>query len=164
KVISLPSLIGWLSVCMLAAAWGHTLDDHWQNIWIKGGSVGLIAALMLERIEKVQLLRETKAREKASRLFAESRLAEVNEQNTVLDSVQEAIRQLTKDGRNKLYQRPLEVVPVPMDDPTFDPDTADSISGSLLKISTSSVSFAHTQEFLERMVLLKFKLTQRQPI
>ena len=43
--------IGWLSVCIIAAAWGHRLlPDGWQNVWGAFGVFGLASALGLASI------------------------------------------------------------------------------------------------------------------
>jgi hypothetical protein len=43
--------IGWLSVCIIAAAWGHRLlPSEWQNVWGVFGVFGLASALGLASI------------------------------------------------------------------------------------------------------------------
>ena len=54
KMPSMPSLIAWLSVCLLAAAWGHTLDQHWQAVWRQTGAFGLAAAVGLGALERMR--------------------------------------------------------------------------------------------------------------
>jgi hypothetical protein len=44
----ITSNIGWLSLCIIAAAWGNRLvPDAWQNVWAGFGVLGLAAALGL---------------------------------------------------------------------------------------------------------------------
>lgn len=44
----ITSNIGWLSLCIIAAAWGNRLlPSEWQNIWAGFGVLGLAAALGL---------------------------------------------------------------------------------------------------------------------
>ncbi len=44
----ITSNIGWLSLCIIAAAWGNRLlPSAWQNIWAGFGVLGLAAALGL---------------------------------------------------------------------------------------------------------------------
>ena len=45
----ITSTIGWLSVCIIAAAWGDRLlpNEYWGNIWGVIGVFGLVSALGL---------------------------------------------------------------------------------------------------------------------
>jgi hypothetical protein len=44
----ITSNIAWLSLCIIAAAWGNRLlPSEWQNIWAGFGVLGLAAALGL---------------------------------------------------------------------------------------------------------------------
>ena len=47
----ITSRIAWLSVCIIAAAWGNRLlPSEWQNVWGGLGAFGLTAALGLASI------------------------------------------------------------------------------------------------------------------
>ena len=47
----ITSKIGWLSVCIIAAAWGNRLlPSEWQNVWAGIGVFGLAAALGLASV------------------------------------------------------------------------------------------------------------------
>ncbi|MBI2826550.1 MAG: hypothetical protein HYX69_17905 [Planctomycetia bacterium] len=47
----ITSRIGWLSLCIIAAAWGNRLlPSEWQNVWGIVGAFGLAAALGLASI------------------------------------------------------------------------------------------------------------------
>lgn len=47
----ITSRIGWLSVCIIAAAWGNRLlPSEWQNVWAGVGAFGLAAALGLASV------------------------------------------------------------------------------------------------------------------
>ena len=50
--VSITNLIAWLSVCLLAAAWGATIDPSWQPIWMRLGAFGLASALGLSATSK----------------------------------------------------------------------------------------------------------------
>ena len=54
RVVTAPTLIGWLSVCLLAGAYGHTLDEKWQQLWAEMGLLGLAAALGLGSIDRLR--------------------------------------------------------------------------------------------------------------
>jgi hypothetical protein len=48
----ITSKIGWLSVCIIAAAWGNRLlpSVYWENIWGAIGLFGLTSALGLASV------------------------------------------------------------------------------------------------------------------
>ncbi len=47
----ITSKIGWLSLCIIAAAWGNRLlPSEWQNVWAGVGAFGLAAALGLASV------------------------------------------------------------------------------------------------------------------
>jgi hypothetical protein len=174
RLVSVSSLIGWLSLCLLAAAWGRTLDEHWQHIWAYAGVFGLAAAVGLGGVEKAQLVREKYVRDLASRMTCDGRLARLNRQSAALEMIDEAIRLLINHvaaerqrlaynparGTNPLplSHFPLEVIPIKDDGKAFDIDLAPSIAGSLHAISSRVVSFEHDEAFTEPVVLLTFKL------
>ena len=174
RQISLPSLIAWLSLCMLAAAWGHTVDERWQKNWAIAGTFGIVAATGLGSLEKVRLVRNKFLRERTVRLLSEKRLAQFNEHNAALESIDKAIHRLTTHAASERRKRnfkstqskgtavlskyPLKVIPIGEHDDVIDVCSARSIVGSLHKISPSVISFEHDETFTERIVLLAFKL------
>ncbi|HEY2827061.1 MAG TPA: hypothetical protein VGJ04_05620 [Pirellulales bacterium] len=158
RQVSIPSLIGWLSLCMLAATWGRTIDPQWQGLWAKAGTVGLIAAVMLERTEKLRNGRKTKIRREAARVVSEDRLTRLNEQQTTHSLIADAINELCTYAGPDLSHYPLHIIPVNDDDEAFEIDSAPSIKGSLITLSPHTVSFAHDEEFERQVVLLQFKL------
>jgi hypothetical protein len=177
RLVSLPASIAWLSLILLAAAWGRTLDDRWQEIWCRIGAFGLTAAVGLGALEKARFLRDAHVRNLASRISLErldGRLTRLNEQGAALELIDSAIRQLTrhiatvkpipacdrKGGPSALPPKllPLEVIPVKEHGHTFDINSARSIAGALHGISSRVFSFEHDHAFSERVVLLTFSL------
>jgi hypothetical protein len=161
--VSVPSLIGWLSLCMLAAGWGRTIDANRQGLWIKAGAAGLIAAVVLERAERVRLSRRARKRSEAARMVSENRLAALHEYHLTRSSVADAVRQLTLYAGNDVHQFPLKILAICHDAP-FDIDSAPSIEGTLVAISANRVSFAHQQPVEDPVVLLKFKPHKRKTL
>ncbi|MCE9545685.1 MAG: hypothetical protein K8T25_09235 [Planctomycetia bacterium] len=51
---AITTLIGWLSVCLLAAAWGPDLGPRVRSIWNSIGAYGLAASLGLEALARVR--------------------------------------------------------------------------------------------------------------
>ena len=179
RLTSLPSLIAWLSVCLLAAAWGHTLDERWQELWGQAGAFGLASAVGLGALERVRLASERQIRKRATRVRVESGLNRLNEHSATLDSINAAVRRLTEyavrqrqgpsaiPGRSKQFQDsllkdyPLEVVPIEEADFQLQCERAESISGTLRHISSNNVSFEHIEPFTPRVVLLNFNLSDQ---
>jgi len=176
RLTSIPTLIAWLSVCLLAAAWGHTLDERSQELWRQAGALGLAAAVGLGALEKARLASERRVRLRATRIRVESGLNRLNEHSATLDSINAAIRRLTehvtqenqgastKPGRGKRSQAlllkdyPLAVVPIEEAGFKLQCERAQPISGTLRQISSNNVSFEHIQPFTPRVVLLNFNL------
>lgn len=176
--ISFPSLIAWLSVCLLAAAWGHTLDERSQELWRQAGAFGLAAAVGLGTLEKARVVSDRRGRLRATRIRVESGLNRLNEHSATLDSINAAVRRLTEHavqqrqgpsatpGHSKRFQDlllkdyPLEVVPIEAAGFKLQCERAQPISGTLRQISSNNVSFEHTEPFTPRVVLLNFKLSE----
>jgi len=178
RLFSLSASIAWLSLILLAAAWGRTLDERWQGIWIRVGAFGLTAAVGLGGLEKARLIRDKHVHDLAARISIErldGRLTRLNEQSAALDSIDNAIRRLTRHVASErqacnpdpsnfprtLQPFPLEVIPVEEHGEAFDIDAAHSIAGSLHGISSRIFSFEHDHAFFEHVVLLKFALGNR---
>jgi len=180
RLVSVPSLIAWLSLCMLAAAWGRTLDVRWQEFWAQVGAFGLAAAVGLGGLEQARLFRAHWVSEQSVRLRFAGRLALMSEQSDVLESIHEAIRRLARHAESERQERvlrppgaddslalskyPLDIIPVDEHGVGFEIRSPHSIPGRLRKISSSAVSFEHDRAFSERVVVLAFKLGEREPL
>jgi hypothetical protein len=181
KTTSIPTLIAWLSVCLLAASWGHTLDDQWQAIWAEIGAFGLTSAVGLGAIEKVRLAQADRVHNRVLQARVECGLARLNEHSAAVDSINAAVRRLTEHAvksrraeistapRSKrrvqnqlLGDYPLEVTAVEDQEGEFDSNHAVAITGLLRQISSQGVTFEHDAAFNTRIVLLTFKLNEEQ--
>ena len=177
---SLPTLIAWLSLCLLAAAWGGQLDERLQHLWGKVGACGITAAVGLGSLEKTRLFRRKWVRARAVRLQFDDRLSELSDQSAALKSIQGAILRLAEHAASErqkqvlqppgagdplvLSQYPLQVIPVEENGDALEIRSAGSIAGFLHKISSSTVTFEHDRAFTHRVVLLTFKLGERKQL
>jgi hypothetical protein len=180
QLFSLSASIAWLSLILLAAAWGRTLDERWQGIWIRVGAFGLTAAVGLGALEKARLVRDKHVHDLAARISdqrLDGRLTRLNEQGAALELIDNAIRRVTRHVASErqinacnpdtskialpLKPFPLDVIPVREHGEAFDIDAAHSIAGSLHGISSRVFSFEHDHAFSEHVVLLKFALGNR---
>ena len=162
--MSVSALIAWLSLCMLAAAWGQSIDEHWRGPWLNVGTFGLVAAVAFGSIEKAQIARTKWLRQQSERKIFEGRLERLNEQNVTIESINNAIRQLARHAGSELNRYPLEVMPAGENGEAFEFGSARTIIGLLRKISSSAVSFEYEQAFPERIVLLTFHVGKRLPL
>jgi hypothetical protein len=144
---------------MLAATWGRTIDPQWQGWWTKAGTLGLIAAVVLDRSERKRFARKAKVRENAARVISESRLAKVHEQESTRSSVIDAIHELSTYAGLDLNDFPLGIVPI-HDDGNHDVEfqSVRSIPGTLISLTPTTVSFTHNDDFDGQVVLLRFRL------
>lgn len=178
---SIPTLIAWLSLCLLAAAFGHALDAQWQIIWAEAGAFGLAAAVGLGALEKTRAARAERVYNRVMRTRAECGLARLNEHSAAVDSINTAVRRLAEHAAKRrssdvasvsrvkrrwqtqlLSDTPLEIVPVEDQDEPFDSKSVAPITGALRQISSQGVTFEHEEAFAARIVLLTFTLTDEQ--
>ena len=175
RIVSIPTLTAWLSVCILAAAWGKSLNENWQQIWADVGAFGLVASVGLSLIERARIAHRRRARERALQSRAEFGLAKLNEQGAALDAINAAIRRLQaaaarysdcesssggEAGENEamepLSRLPMEITPV-VDYDDANCELAEPIAGSLRKISARGVAFWHARPFVSRVAVLTFR-------
>ena len=180
RIVSVPNLTAWLSLCILAAAWGRSLDDRWQPVWASMGAYGLVASVGLSALEKARRAHQKRLQDRAVRSRVECGLDRLHEQGATLDSVNAALRRLNsyvsrhpstvsdKAGHPKrasqaqsLASLPLEIAPV-VDNGEDDCELASAIDGSIEKISSAGVSFLHAEPFVARVALLTFRLGEKQ--
>jgi len=173
RTVSVPSLIGWLSLCLLAAAWGRQLDERWCQIWTESGTFGLAAAVGLGSLEKTRQSRIKRKHDKALEIRFESGLDRVSQHSATIDSINAAVRRLAqqaaidmhgKFGRSQRNRRrdqmemvadyPLEITPI--DEQAEQGIAFPSSPGVLQQISSRVISFDHYEPIPTRTVLLTF--------
>lgn len=178
---SIPTLIAWLSLCLLAAAFGHALDAQWQIIWAEIGAFGLTAAVGLGALEKTRAARAERVHNRVMQTRVECGLARLNEHSAAVDSINTAVRRLAEHAAKRrsseiasvprfkrrwqtqlLSDTPLEILPVEDQDEPFDSKSVAPITGALRQISSQGVTFEHEEAFAARIVLLTFKLADEQ--
>lgn len=178
RLVSAPTLIGWISVCLLAGAYGHSLDERWQQIWAQMGALGLAAALGLSSIDKLRQARMRRLRDLAMQARFEFGLDRLHQHTATIDSINAAVRQLAQqasfDMRGKLGQAqrnrrrdqmelisdyPLEIVPV--DERGESSVLLPPMTGTLQQISSRVISFEHVDSVPTRTVMLNFRTGEK---
>jgi hypothetical protein len=74
---TVPGLIAWVSVCMIAACWGPELNPALRQWWGWMGLFGLSAAVGLEIAERSRLLLKTRSQVKTTNLRINRNIADV---------------------------------------------------------------------------------------
>lgn len=72
---NLCKLIAWLSVCVLAAAWGSNLDPSWRPIWREVGAFGLVSAFGLSTARQLHSAYRRRADQRTTEGLLTRRLA-----------------------------------------------------------------------------------------
>ena len=164
RALSLPSMIGWLSLCMLVAAWCPAFDVRWQDVWEKAGGVGLVAAFIFDRTAHVRADRRMRGRSEAARLVTEHRLGDLIEHQSSISSITAAVRTVTESLGPKLVQYPLKLFPVGNDNGQFDINSDSFFTGDLLAISSFAIKFKHSELPNSQNVLVVIEPPNREPM
>jgi hypothetical protein len=174
-----PNLIAWLSLCLLAAAWGRTLDANLQRLWAEVGAFGLATAVGLEAVHRARQARDQQFRDRAIRRRLEDGLSRLSDESATLDAMNLALRRLIDDvARRKGPQRcaslwskrqtdaeilrhyPIEISPVDESSAKLAVRSADIILGTIRQLSTSAIAFDHTDALGARVVIVRFRTSK----
>lgn len=179
KTGSLVNLVAWLSVCLLAAAWGPTLGAPWRMLWTIMGSFGLTAALGLQGVERVRRRREQRLLQKEADHRYEHRMAKLEAKRQANNVVAEAVQRIIEDaeqtgsacwdtespysGRRAepriLCRIPVEVSRLSDLEETLQRDDGDCVTGYIQDISPSGVGLLHRQPLDAHRVALRVELS-----
>ena len=92
----LVELIAWLSVCLLVAAWGPTLNAGLRHVWSIFGLFGLVAASGLEAVQRVRLSHERQKERKKALARYENAMGEIQRQKKVDAEVRKAAKRIAE--------------------------------------------------------------------
>ena len=173
KPDSITRLIAFLSVCMLAAAFGSTLDQVWGRTWGIFGAFGLASAVALDALgrsrERAKELRER--RERSSR--AQERVDKMMREKEASEVLSAALRQIqphvTDSGpqRGDLQDGPRQPIDAPVTITPLCPSSGkpgESVRGHVQNISHHGVGLAHDCNLNRDLVLLEITGTNGKPI
>ena len=174
-----PSLIAWLSLCLLAAAWGRTLDANLQRVWAEVGAFGLATAVGLEAVHRACMARERQVRERFVRRRVEHGLSRLIEQSATLDAMSLAVRRLIEDVTRRkgpqpcssgwtkrhceaeiLLRYPIEITSVDDSSTTVEAGSYEPTRGSIRQMSATSISFDHAEPLPTRVAIATFRLSR----
>lgn len=92
----LVELIGWLSLCLLAAAWGPSIDTGWRQLWGIFGVFGLVSAVGLEAVQRVRVSQEEKLQRRQALVRYENAMEEIQRQKKADAEVQRVARRIAE--------------------------------------------------------------------
>jgi hypothetical protein len=158
---SLPSLIAWLSVCLISAAWSNLIDLQWQRLWMEWGSFGSVAAVGLDKRRKAEIQPLANESEQTTAARVEDRLSVIDEQRHIINATNRAFKQIETFARSQqqpVEGLPLAVIPLAYDAEVLDLNSLPFIDGSLRRISTGIVDFDCARALEARIAVLRFNL------
>jgi hypothetical protein len=177
KAAPLTRLIAYLSLCMLAAAFGATVGPAWSRWWAIFGTFGLASAVGLDVLNRCRARLADHIRRKQLSLQAERKLDEMMSEMASSSAILAALRQLqpgatgpTRQGTNcQAEPRP------PLNNPAIitrllqsSGDAGcrlgESLAGRVRNISRHGFGLAHDQCLERGLVLLKCELANGEPL
>jgi len=169
---SLSGLIGWLSVCLLAAGWGPEAHPAVRYLWGTAGLFGLVSAVGLEVAHRARTapLQRKQRREAVKR--AEKSLAKITAHKTAIEEVHSALVRIISDNRQEdetsgenrgqsrmPFHRPVRVTSVE----EFENNALDShdkgFNAAIRDLSANGVGLMHDCPIDNRRVVLTFDLS-----
>jgi len=167
-------MIEWLSVCLLAAVWGPTLEPGLLKIWSIAGSLGLSSAVALEVAERTRAALHGKARRTAAQRRMERswpKLIANQEQSEVKSRICDGIRRITgsddvqsiaeleRISREHLPQRqPVRVKPIPASESENECDESRVVHAYVRDISSNGIELVHARPLENGRVVLALDL------
>lgn len=92
----LVELIGWLSLCLLAAAWGPSMESGWRQVWGVFGMFGLVSAAGLEAVQRVRMSQAQKREQNQALVRYENAMESIQRQKKADAAIQRATRRIAE--------------------------------------------------------------------
>jgi len=173
----LTRLIAYLSVCMLAAAFGALVGPIWCRWWAIFGAFGLVSSTGLDALHQSRARREADRRRERVALVAGRKLDEIRGGMESSSAIFTALRQLQPDAGSPAGpdagHRPEPRLP--LDKPATitrllrAADGAlqrmgDPLAGRLRNISRHGVGLSHDRRLERGLVLLELNIENGEPL
>ena len=100
----LTRLIAYLSVCMLAAAFGAVVGPVWSYWWALFGTFGLASAVGLDIVNRSHARRVDRVRNKRLAMRVARKLDELMSDMEVSDAIRAVLRLLQRDAKDPTAQ------------------------------------------------------------
>ena len=174
---SLTSLIGWLSLCLLAAGWGVQLDSTVRQLWANFGLFGLASAIGLEVVQRTRRVhRRRKQRRTTDRRIGQN-LTKLAAANATIKQLNAALRRIAEEeqesdqsanerrGETRLpFSCAVQVTPLDYSGRPSTEDGDSTFTAHIRDISAGGVGLIHNQPIPSERVMLTFKLGRGETI
>ena len=177
KSVSLPQLIAYLSLCMLAAAFGAMVGPTWCRWWAIFGTFGLVSAVGLDVLNRSRARRADHRRRKQLTLKAERMLDEMMGDMESSGAIHAALREFqpgatdpTPQGTNCQAEprlplnKPATITPLLRSSGDVGSRRGEPLAVRVQNISGYGFGLAHDQRLERGFVLLESELENGEPI
>jgi hypothetical protein len=168
---SVRSLIGWLSLCLLAAGWGPKLDSSVRELWALLGSFGLAAAVGLEAAARARWMLKMRAQQEATNRRIARNVDDVTAQSESLTQLGEMLQRICQDsGTNQTlsgvagetprlrFRLPVQLRPLVGNETPAPPPGTPSFAAHVQDISAMGVGLVHNEHIDSPRYVLDFPL------
>jgi len=177
KSAPVTRLIAYLSLCMLAAAFGAMVGPVWSRWWAIFGTFGLVSAIGLGVLNRSRARLADRTRGKQLALKAERKLAEMMGDMESSGAIRAALRQLqpgatdpTPQGTNCQAEarlplnKPATITPLLRSSGDAGYQRGKPLAVRVRSISGSGFGLAHDQQLERGFVLLELHLENGEPL
>jgi hypothetical protein len=177
KSAPLTRLIAYLSLCMLAAAFGAMLGPAWSRWWAIFGTFGLASAVGLDLLGRSRARLAEHARKKQLALAAQRKLDEMLGDMESSGAIRAALHQLQPgaadppppggDGQprpRRLFDKPVTITPLLPSSGEAGRRLGEPLAGHLRNISRNGFGLVHRQRLERGFVILEFALDNGEPL
>jgi hypothetical protein len=177
KSAPLTRLIAYLSVCMLAAAFGGMVGSAWCRLWMIFGTFGLTSAVGLDVLNRSRVQRADHARRKQVAMKAERKLDEMVGDIESSCAIRAALRQLQPAATDPTAQgtpgqaeprlslnKPATITRLFRSSGDAGYQLGKPLAGRVLNISLYGFGLAHDQRLERGIFLLEFAIENGVPL
>jgi hypothetical protein len=166
----LPDLIAWLSLCILAAAWGPALDPFWRTMWFNLGLFGVVAGIGLTMVAQSRAAQRLARQRQRWQEQLEQRLNQLLHDDELSEPVRAAITDIVADLRQRgrtpraehspawpTFDRPVRFTPLGSCN-RDDLIRASSYPAFLQHLSAGRVSLVHCDPVSDQHIVMLYDL------
>ena len=177
KSAPLTRLIAYLSLCMLAAAFGAMIGPAWSRCWAIFGTFGLVSAVGLDVLNRSRTRRADHTRREQLVLKNERKLDEMMGDMESSGAILAALRQLQPDATDPTFQgtncqaeprlplnKPATITPLLRSSGGEGYRPGKPLAVRVRNISRHGFGLAHDQQLERGFVLLDFDLENGAPL
>jgi hypothetical protein len=177
KSAPLTRLIAYLSLCMLAAAFGAMVGPAWSRWWVIFGTFGLVSAVGLDVLNRSRARLANQTRRKQLSLQAERKLDEMLSEMASSSAIRAALRQFQPGATDSTRQgttcqaelrlplnKAATITRLLQSSGDAGYRLGESLAGRVRNISHYGFGLAHDQRLERGIVLLKCDLENGEPL